>query len=307
MAMAIWKSPVVNKAFSTMVFFLQLLLDGVSTGFLYGISAVGLILIYRSGGFLNFAHGGMMAFGAFLFFALSVWADWPIILSFVVTLASSFTLGLILERCIIRPVFRTENLIHKILIVLGLALMLKGLLSFIFGNGNYHFPLLISKVFSFGRHSLQITSFHGLAFIAGIGLLSLYWFFFTVSPQGLSMRAFADNPPAARAMGVRINKVFALSWAIAALFCTVSGVALSLLNGLNADSLSTTALKVFPVILLGGINRIGGAILGGILIGLLETLTGGYISTSLQDLMPYAALILILIFKPSGLLGRKEQ
>ncbi len=194
MAMAIWESLVANKAFSAMEFFLKLLLNGVSVGFLYGISAIGLILIYRSGGLLNFAHGGMMSFGAFLFFALSVQANRPIIVSFAVTLVSGFALGLILEKCFIRPVFLKKNLIHKILITLGLALMLKGLLSFFFGDGVYHLPSLISDTFSINWHNLQIKSFHISAIAAGAILLTLYWFFFTFSSCGLSIRAFAEKP-----------------------------------------------------------------------------------------------------------------
>ncbi len=287
-----------------MVFFLQLLINGVSLGFLYGISTLGFILIYRSGGLLNFAHGGMMAFGAFVFFAISVWADWPIILSFAITLASSFTLGLILERCFIRTLHTRDNLIRNILMTLGLALMLKGVLSFIFGTGIYHLPLLIPETFSFGHHHLQLTPLHISAFIVGISVLLLYGYFFTFSSQGLAMRSFAENRTAARSMGVPVKRVFALSWAIAALICAISGMILGMINGLHVDSLTALGLKVFPVIILGGLNSVRGAILGGIIIGLLETLSGGYISQSLQDIIPYIALVLILIIKPSGFFGR---
>ena len=287
-----------------MVFFLQLLINGISLGFLYGISALGFILIYRSGGLLNFAHGGIMSFGAFLFFALSIWADWPIILAFTVTLSSSFILGLILEKCFIRPIFLKENLIQKTLITLGLALMLKGLLSFIFGDGIYHLPHFISNAFSLNRYHLEITPFHIAAFAGSIILLIIFWFFFTFSSQGLSMRAFAGNPAAARAMGVRVKRVFALSWAISALLCAMSGMILGTINGLHSDSLSAAGLKIFPVIILGGLSSMGGAILGGIIIGLLETLAGGYLSQSLQDITPYIALILILMVKPSGFFGQ---
>ena len=289
-----------------MDFFLKLLLDGVSVGFLYGISAIGLILIYRSGGLLNFAHGGMMSFGAFLFFALSVRADWPVIISFAVTLLGGFALGLILEKCFMRPVFVKNNLIHKMMITLGLALMLKGLLSFFFGNGVYHLPLLITDAFSIHWHSLKIESFHISAFAAGAVLLALYWFFFFFSSSGLSIRAFALNPLAARGMGVSARRVFALSWAIAALLCTLCGVLLSTVNGLHGDSLSAAGLKVFPVIILGGLNSIKRAILGGITVGLLETFSGGYIDPSLKDIAPYFALILILILKPSNFFAQTE-
>jgi len=306
MRMVIWELSVVNEAFSVMEFFLQLLLNGVSTGFLYGISAIGLILIFRSGGLLNFAHGGMMAFGAFLFFTLSVQANWPIIVSFVVTLTSSFALGLILEKCFMRPVFLKENLIHKILITLGLALMLKGLLSFFFGEGVYHLPKLVSETLSISWHNLQMKSFHISAFAAGAVLLILYWFFFTFSSTGLSMRAFAENPLAARTVGVPAKRVSALSWAIAALLCALCGVLLSTVNGLHSDSLSAAGLKVFPVIILGGLNNIKSAIWGGIIVGLLETFSGGYIDPSLQDIAPYFALLLILVLKPSNFFVRTE-
>ena len=130
-----------------MGFFLQLLVDGISLGFLYGISAIAFTLIYRACGLLNFAHGGMMIFGAFLFFALSVQADWPVILSFALTLAGSFTLGLILEKCFIRPMVSRKNLIHNVMITLGLALMFKGLLAFIPGDGAIVSPLPFPTLF----------------------------------------------------------------------------------------------------------------------------------------------------------------
>lgn len=289
-----------------MAFFLQLLMNGISLGFLYGISALGFILIYRSGGLLNFAHGSIMSFGAFLFYALSIWADWPIIIAFTITLSSSFILGLILERCFIRPIFLKENLIQKTLITLGLALMLKGLLSFFFGDGLYHLPHFIPDAFSLNWHHLEITPFHISVFAGSVILLIICWFFFTFSSQGLSIRAFAGNPLAARAMGVRVKRVFALSWAIAAILCAMSGMILGTINGFHSDSLSAAGLKIFPVIILGGLNSMGGAILGGIIIGLLETLAGGYVSQTLQDIVPYMALVLILIIKPSGFFGHAE-
>ncbi len=288
-----------------MAFFLQLLLDGVSLGFLYGISAIGFILIYRSCGLMNFAHGGIMGFGAFLFFAFSVWADWPVVVSFMVTLASSFALGLVLERCFIRPMISRRNLIHNIMITLGLALMLKGLPAFVPDEGVYGIPPFISNIFSFDWHHVHVTSIHISAVTAGIGLWLLYGYFFRFSSQGLSMRAFAENQLAARAMGVRVKRIFALSWGIAALLCALSAVVLTMINGLQAFSLSAAGLKIFPVIVLGGLNSVGGAILGGIFIGLIESFTGGYLSQSLQDLAPYMALVLFLILKPSGFLGRK--
>ncbi|EFK11864.1 amino acid or sugar ABC transport system, permease protein [delta proteobacterium NaphS2] len=289
-----------------MEFLLQLSLDGVSLGLLYGISAIGFILIYRSSGLLNFAHGGMIGFGAFLFFALSAWANWPVIIAFAVTLVCSFGLGLILEKWIIRPVFGRENLIHYILITLGLALMLKSVLSFVFEKSYHHLPVFVPHAFSRGWFGFQFTSFHIIALTAGIGVLLLYRFYFAFSPQGISMRAFAENRLTARTLGIPVKRILAMSWAISALLCALTGILLGMMNGPAADSLSAAGLKIFPVIVLGGINSIGGAVIGGIIIGLLETFVGPYASPQLQNLLPYMALVLIIVIKPTGFSGDRD-
>jgi len=120
------------------------------------------------------------------------------------------------------------------------------------------------------------------------------------------MRSVADNQPAALSLGVHVRRVFALSWAIAALVCAMSGIVLGIINGINVHELSAIGLKVFPVVILGGLDSIGGAILGGIIIGLLETFTGGYVSSSLREIIPYIVLIFILMVKPYGLFGLVE-
>ena len=120
------------------------------------------------------------------------------------------------------------------------------------------------------------------------------------------MRSVADNQKAALSLGVHVQRVFALSWAIAALVCAMSGIILGIINGINVHELSHVGLKVFPVVILGGLESIGGAIIGGVIIGLLETFTGGYISTSLREIVPYIVLVLILLVKPYGLFGLVE-
>ena len=120
------------------------------------------------------------------------------------------------------------------------------------------------------------------------------------------MRSVADNQPAAMSLGVHVRRVFALSWAIAALVCAMSGIVLGILNGISVHDLSSVGLKVFPVVILGGLDSIGGAILAGVIIGLLETFTKYHISASLSEIIPYIVLILILMVKPYGLFGLVE-
>ncbi|TET85093.1 MAG: branched-chain amino acid ABC transporter permease [Desulfobacteraceae bacterium] len=288
-----------------MEFFLQLLVNGISLGFLYALSALGFVMIFKSSSVLNFAHGELLAIGAFLFLVLSAWAKLPIVLAFALTLVGSFALGFIVERLFLRPLIG-EALIEVIMLTVGLAAMFKGLLLFVFGGDIHDYPEFLPEGLSLQLGTIQVPSVYVAALIIGIVFLILFGFFFKYSSQGIYMRSVADNQPAALSLGVHVRRVFALSWAIAALVCAMSGIVLGIINGVNVHNLSGIGLKVFPVVILGGLDSIGGAILGGIIIGLLETFTGGYISTSLREIIPYIVLVFILMVRPYGLFGLVE-
>lgn len=288
-----------------MEFFLHLLVNGISLGFLYALSALGFVMIFKSSSILNFAHGELLAFGAFLFLALSTWAGLPIILAFVLTLLGSFLLGFVVERLFLRPLIG-EDLIQVIMLTVGLAAMFKGLLLFIFGGDIHQYPKFLPDELTLKFDIIEIPSVYVATFVIGILFLLLFGLFFKYSSQGIYMRSVADNQTAAMSLGVHVRRVFALSWAIAALVAAMSGIVLGIINGINVHELSSIGLKVFPVVILGGLDSIGGAIVGGIIIGLLETFTGGYISTSLREIIPYLVLVVILMVKPYGLFGLKE-
>ncbi|MBW1785737.1 MAG: branched-chain amino acid ABC transporter permease [Deltaproteobacteria bacterium] len=288
-----------------MEFFLQLLVNGISLGFLYALSALGFVMIFKSSSVLNFAHGELLAIGAFLFLVLSAWAKLPIILAFILTLLGSFALGFIIERLFLRPLIG-EALIQVIMLTVGLAAMFKGLLLFFFGGDIHDFPQFLPEGIAMQWGPIYVPAVYVAAFIIGIIFLILFGFFFKYSSQGIYMRSVADNQPAALSLGVHVRRVFALSWAIAALVCAMSGIVLGIINGINVHELSAIGLKVFPVVILGGLDSIGGAIIGGVIIGLLETFTGGYISTSLREIIPYVVLVFILMVKPYGLFGLVE-
>ena len=288
-----------------MEFFLQLLVNGLSLGFLYALSALGFVMIFKSSSVLNLAHGELLAIGAFMFLVLSAWANLPIVLAFALTLAGTFALGFVVERLFLRPLIG-ESLIEVIMLTLGLGIMFKGLLLFIFGGDIHDYPKFLPEGLSLQLGAIQIPSVNVASFIIGIVFVILFGFFFKYSSQGLYMRSVADNQPAALSLGVHVRRVFALSWAIAFIVAAMSGIILGIINGINVHELSAIGLKVFPVVILGGLDSIGGAILGGVIIGLLETFTGGYISTSLREVIPYIVLILILMVRPYGLFGLVE-
>lgn len=288
-----------------MEFFFQLLLNGLAVGFIYAIAALGFVMIYKSTSVLNFAHGELLAMGAFIFLTLVTWARLPIFLAFILTLTGSFALGFIIERLFLRPLVG-EAFIQVIMLTVGLASMFKGLMLFLFGGNLFNYPVFLPEGLSLTWGSIYISSVYVASFIMGIIFLVFFGLFFKYSSQGIYMRSVADNQPAALSLGVHVKRVFALSWAIAALVCAMSGIVLGIINGINVHDLSALGLKVFPVVILGGLDSIGGAILGGVIIGLLETFTGGYISTSLREVVPYIALVLILLVKPYGLFGLVE-
>ena len=288
-----------------MEFFFQLLLNGLAVGFIYAIAALGFVMIYKSSSVLNFAHGELLAIGAFIFLILVTWARLPIFLAFILTLTGSFALGFVIERLFLRPLVG-EALIEVIMLTVGLASMFKGLMLFLFGGNLFNYPAFLPEGLSLYWGSIYISSVYVASFIMGMIFLVVFGLFFKYSAQGIYMRSVADNQPAALSLGVHVRRVFALSWAIAALVCAMSGIVLGIINGINVHDLSAIGLKVFPVVILGGLDSISGAILGGVIIGLLETFTSGYISTSLREVVPYIVLVLILLVKPYGLFGLVE-
>jgi len=288
-----------------MEFFFQLLVNGISLGLLYALSALGFVMIFKSSSVLNFAHGELVAIGAFLFLVMSAWAKLPIVIAFALTLVGSFALGFIIERFFLRPLIG-EALIEVIMLTVGLAAMFKGLMLFVFGGDIRNYPQFLPEGLSLEIGAVSVPSVYVATFIIGILFLVIFGVFFKYSSQGIYMRSVAGNQPAALSLGVHVRRVFALSWAIAALVCAMSGIVLGILNGVNVHNLSAIGLKVFPVVILGGLDSIGGAILGGIIIGVLETFTGGYVSSSLREIIPYVVLVVILMVRPYGLFGLVE-
>jgi branched-chain amino acid transport system permease protein len=288
-----------------MEFFLQLLVNGLTVGFLYGMSAMGFVMIFKASSILNFAHGELIAFGAYVFLALVTGLGLPIIPAFLVTLVGCFLFGFVVERIFLRPLIG-EPLIFVVMLTVGLAAMFKGLILLIWGGNLHTYPDFLPDALGVTWGAVSIQPVYSLTLLVGMGFLILFGLFFKFSSQGIYMRSVADNQRAALSLGVHVKRVFALSWAIAALVAGMSGIVLGIINGVNVHDLSAIGLKVFPVVILGGLDSIGGAILGGLIIGLLETMTGGYISPSLRDVIPYIVLVFILMVKPYGLFGQVE-
>ncbi|HOD28527.1 MAG TPA: branched-chain amino acid ABC transporter permease [Syntrophales bacterium] len=288
-----------------MDFFIQLLVNGLSVGFLYGLSAMGFVMIFKSSSVLNFAHGELLALGAFVFLSLHSVVQLPIGWAFLATLTACFVLGFLIERFFLRPLIG-EPLIYVIMLTVGLAAMLRGLLLLIWGGNLRTLPDFLPAWMDIQSGWLRIPPVYMAAILVGVLFLVLFGLFFKYSAQGIFMRSVADNQRAALSLGVHVRRVFALSWGIAALVAGMSGIILGLMNGISVHDLSAVGLKVFPVVILGGLNSISGAVIGGLIIGVLEAFTGGYLSPSLRDVVPYIVLVVLLLVRPYGLFGLVE-
>ncbi|MCK9363891.1 MAG: branched-chain amino acid ABC transporter permease [Syntrophales bacterium] len=285
----------------------QSLISGIVVGSIYALVALGFVLIYKSTAVINFAQGELLMFGAYICLTLVTTMKLPFLLSFVVTLLAAAMLGFLLERLFLRPMIG-EPIISVIMLTIGLASLMQGFIHVIWGSDTMVFPAIFSPepVRFLGIAISQVYIYSVLAAIICLVLFNLY---FRFSSSGIAMRAVANDQQAAQAMGISISKIFAIAWAIAAIVAGIGGILIGNINGVNT-SLSSFGLKVFPAVILGGLDSIPGAILGGFIIGLLEALSGIYLDPIFEggtkEVMPFIVLVIILMIKPYGLFGTEE-
>lgn len=304
-----------------MTFFLQLLAQGVVIGCVYALAALGFVLIYKSSRVINFAHGYLIASGAFITLALynvfrGVFGDSSspmasFIPAALLGMLASFVLGMIVERTFLRPMVG-EPIISVIMVTIGLGSLIDGIIHMTpFGSGNFSFnpPLFAASSLQVGPINLSPNQLMGVA-IAVI-FLAGFTFFFQRSTLGIAMRAVADDQLAALSVGASVERVFAIAWAFAGLTACAAGFTVGAISGLNLTGLDSIGLKVFPAVILGGLDSIGGAIAGGIIVGILENMAAGYLDQYFPgggtgDIVAYVMLLAVLLVKPYGLFGTKE-
>jgi branched-chain amino acid transport system permease protein len=291
-----------------MTFLLQLLINGLVVGSIYSLVATGFVIIYKATSALNLAQGEFLMVGAYICLNLLTKYDIPFFQSLLITLVFSAILGLIIERVILRPLIGS-HLISVIMVTLGLSSILKALIQIVYGTNTIPFPEVFpSTPVQIGPIPVSQGYLYALACVAF--LVAVLTAFFKYSKSGVAMRATASNQQVALSMGISVKKMFALAWSISAIVSAVGGVLLGTIRGGVDMSLGFMGLKVLPVVILGGLDSILGAIVGGVIIGVLENFSGGYIDPlvggGIKEVAPYIALILILMVKPYGLFGKKK-
>jgi len=293
-----------------MSYFFQIVVSGIVVGSIYALAALGLVLVYKSSRVANFAHGQLIAAGAFIAYALTVWAKIPIFFSFVISMGATFFLAMSVEKIFLRRLIG-EPIISVIMVTIGLASILDGLIYLTpFGSVNYSFPAFLpSTSLSYGGVSISWTQLVGV--VITMVLIGGFSWFFKKSTVGISMRAVSDDQFAAMSVGISVPKVFGLAWATAGLSAAAAGCIIGNITGLNFDTLHAFGIVVFPVVILGGLDSILGAVVAGIIMGLIQQFASGYLDgnwglNGTGEVMPYVILLIILLFKPHGLFGIHE-
>ncbi|HET6923970.1 MAG TPA: branched-chain amino acid ABC transporter permease [Anaeromyxobacteraceae bacterium] len=289
-----------------MEFFLQLVLNGLVIGSIYALVGLGFVIIYKSSSILNFAQGELLMLGAYVCLAIFTTYQVPFVAAFALTLGFSVVLGVLMEQAVLRPMIG-EPVISVIMLTLGLASMLKAIVQGIWGTDIRPYPEIFpTRPVQIGPLPVSQGYLYSVASV--VVLLALFSVFFKYSRAGIAMRATAFSQQVALSMGISVKRIFALAWSIATVVSAVGGVLLGGIRGGVDGALALFGLKVIPVVILGGLDSVAGAIVGGVVMGILENLAGGYLDPLLgggvKEVAPFIALVAILAVKPYGLFGK---
>jgi branched-chain amino acid transport system permease protein len=288
-----------------MNFFLQLVVTGFSLGMIYALVAIGFVIIIKCSNAFNIAQGHFVMIGGYLGYTFLVLFHLPIGASLLLAIAVAIILGLLIERLTLRPLVGQPDL-AIVMMTIALASVLEGLATLIWGGEykTYH-GVLPTIALKLGEISIPSESLIGL--IVSIVAVVILILFFRYTKMGLAMRATAEDLQVVRSVGIRATTVYAVSWVIACVVGVIGGILLGGVSGVMIP-LAEIGLKAFAVVLLGGVNSIGGAILAGIILGVLENVAAGYLDPllprgGLANIFPFIVMIIVLIFRPYGLFG----
>lgn len=286
----------------------QLLANGLIVGTLYGVVAMSFVLIYKASQVVNFAQGEFVLVGAWVCWWLLTKHQMPIYVGLPITLCFMMVFGVTVQACVLRPLIG-EPIISVIMVTIGLSTVMQALTKWIFGTNLQSFPTIFTGQ-TVSVLGAQVQTVYLVSLAASLLIMGAMAWFFHASRHGLAMRATAYDQQAAQSLGISVKNVFAMAWAISAVVSAVAGMVVAVVNGVSAG-LSAYGIKVFPAVILGGLDSIAGAVIGGILIGAIESLAHFIDSQYLQwgnlyEIAPFYVLVVILMIKPYGLFGTRD-
>ena len=281
---------------------LQLFVNGLMVGGIYALVALGVVALYKSTHLFNFAVGEILAIGAYTCWSLMVTGMNPW-LAIIFGIGIGGLLGLLIERAVFRR-FIGQPILAAIMATLALGIVLRGAGALVWTNATRTYPSFIpEEVVSLS--TVRLAPDLVWAFIICLMACGALIAFFLYTNTGLQMRGIAEDAQLAQAKGIRVGRIFGISWTIAMVTATIGGVFLGNRLGISF-LLGSVGLKAFPAALLGGLDSIHGALIGGLIIGIVESLTGGLIAPSFGQIAPFVLLLIVLIIRPEGLFGLKR-
>lgn len=285
--------------------FWQQVASGLSAGCLYALAALGLVLIYRTMEIVNFAHGEMAMISTFVAYTLLVRVGLPYVIAMLVALAFAFIFGMAIERVFLRPI-QEGPLVSMMIMTLGLFMVFNGAAGWVWGFDPVSFPYAVR-----GRPvfigDIIVTRDSLLVLAVTVIMAGALYIALRFTMAGIAIRATSQNPRAARLMGVPVPKVYSLTWGMSAVLGAVAGVLIAPTTFLSPSMMAEVQIKAFTAAVLGGFSSLPGAVVGGLLLGVLENLVAGYISTQLKSTFAFALIVVVLLIRPSGIMGTTER
>lgn len=284
--------------------FIQLVISGLAQGCIYGLIALGFVLIYKATETVNFAQGELLMIGAFAGLFASTVLGLPYWLALVAAMIATAVVGFGLERVVLRPILG-QSAVSIVMVTIGIGYMSRGLITMLPVVGTDTHTLAVpfrGEVFRIG--GLVISAEHIVIIVVTIVLCGLLAALFRYTKVGIAMQAMSQNQLAAYYMGIPVKRLSSLVWAIAAAVAAIAGILLAPLTFIHAN-MGLIGIKAFPAAVIGGFTSLPGAIVGGLIIGVVEQLAGFYLMEGFKDAAPFIVVLAMLIFKPNGLFGER--
>ena len=285
---------------------LQVIIYGIAVGAVYGLVALGFVLVFKTCGAFNVAQGELLMVLAFICMSLTTQFNLPFYLAVLITLVVAVLLGFIIERLLLRPMVN-QPLMAILMMTMGLALVIKSVSLLVWSYHAYRFPVWLPKG-ELQLGGLALSWDYVASFLIVAVVLIAFGIYFRYARFALAMRSVGEDQVVSQIMGIKISTVYGMAWALSLVVAAIGGIVLGTLTSVNS-TLSIFGLFVIPVIIIGGLTSIPGAIVGGIIVGVTEKIVAMYLGTALPgfaSIAPYVLLLAILYIRPAGLWGEKH-
>jgi branched-chain amino acid transport system permease protein len=284
--------------------FVQLLIGGLATGSLYGMVAIGFVLLWQTSGTINFAQGELVMLPAFLMVLFHVVLHWPFLVALLCTMVVCGLFGLAMQRGLVQPLIK-EGVLVIVLATLGLSLLLRYAALVFWTPQVLFFPKIFSQT-PIRLGGVVVTSEDVWVVLIASAMILALWLFIKRTKLGKAMQAVAQNRDTAALLGIRVGSLIGVTFVVNAVLTAAAGVLIAPIYFVRWDMGLFLGLKAFYAAIIGGFNQIHGALIGGLLVGLIETLRAAYLSNSYRDVYVLVFLFLVLMLKPEGLVGVRQ-